>query len=123
MKKYLDRFGENSMLNDTYGLRYLPLFYEELTHDVSYIACQFNNISAAGRLLDEVERAIQKRLEDGPEIFEAVPSKKDREHPYYRIYVKNYIVYYVVLEEAGKKIMEVRRFLHNREDRDRKIEG
>ena len=28
-----------------------------------------------------------------------------------------YVVYYVLLEEHGKKIMEVRRFLHAREDR------
>ena len=111
------------MQNETYELRYLPLFYEELEHDVSYIADQLKNVSAAGGLIDGVERAIQKRLEDGPEKFEAVPSKKDREHPYYRIYVKNYIIYYVVLEEAGKKIMEIRRFLHSRQDRDRKIEG
>ncbi len=64
------------MLNDTYGLRYLPLFYEELDHDVSYIACQLKNISAAGRLLDEVERAIQKRLEDGPDSTPHIDNTK-----------------------------------------------
>lgn len=36
----------------------------------------------------------------------------------FHTYVKNYVVYYVLLEEHGKKIMEVRRFLHAREDRD-----
>ena len=34
---------------------------------------------------------------------------------YYRIYVKNYIVYYVVIDDEGPdKITEVRRFLYNK---------
>lgn len=36
---------------------------------------------------------------------------------YYRIYVKNYIVYYVVIDDKGSdKIMEVRRFLYNKQN-------
>ncbi len=38
---------------------------------------------------------------------------------YYRIYVKNFTVYYVVIPMGDRKIMEVRRFLYNRQDRDR----
>ncbi len=109
------------MLNKSYELRYLPLFYEELDHDISYIAFKLQNPDAANRLLDDVEKAILKRLEDGPEVFERVPSRKDRIHPYYRIYVKNYIIYYTVFEENDKKIMEVRRFMHTLEDRENKI--
>lgn len=108
------------MLSETYELRYLPLFYEELNERVSYIAFILENPGAANNLMDDVESAILKRLEEGPAIFEPVPSRKDRV-PYYRIYVKNYVIYYVVLEENGKKIMEVRRFLHTLEDRDHKI--
>ena len=104
-----------------YELRYLPIFYDELEHDVSYIAFNLGNPEAANTLLDEVEAAIFKRLEDGPEIFEQVPSHKKRKHPYYRIYIKNYVIYYVVIEENGKKIMEIRRFLHSLEDRDNKL--
>lgn len=34
-------------------------------------------------------------------------------------YIKNYIVYYVVIDdEASNKIMEVRRLLFNRQDKD-----
>ena len=103
------------MHKDSYVLRYLPLFYEELEHDVIYIASNLSN------LLVDVEAAIFKRLKDGPEMFEKVPSRKDRKHPYYRIYVRNYIIYYVVFEENGKKIMEVRRFRNSREDRSRDL--
>jgi mRNA-degrading endonuclease RelE of RelBE toxin-antitoxin system len=106
------------MRKKKYELRYLPLFFEELDHGVSYIAFTLGNTVAANRLLDEVEAAILKRLEDGPDSFEQVFSRKERKAPYYRIYVMNYVIYYVVLEERGKKIMEVRRFLHAREDRD-----
>ena len=36
---------------------------------------------------------------------------------YYRIYVKNYIVYYVVIDDENPdKIMEVRRFLYNKQN-------
>ena len=35
----------------------------------------------------------------------------------YRIYVKNFVVYYVVIDDEGEdKIMEVRRFLYNKQD-------
>ena len=121
MMKFSVRLEERSMGNKEYELRYLPLFYEDLDHDVSYITFILNNPSAANRLLDDVEAAILERLEIGPEMFEPVQSRKDRLHPYYRIYVRNYVIYYVVFEENGQKVMEVRRFLHLRENRDRKI--
>ena len=36
---------------------------------------------------------------------------------YYRIYVKNYIVYYVVIDDEGPdKIIEIRRFLYNKQN-------
>ena len=38
---------------------------------------------------------------------------------YYKIYVKNYVAYYVVIDDEGSdKIMEVRRMLYNRQDRE-----
>jgi len=109
------------MRNCRYELRYLPLFYEELDHDVSYIAYELGNQDVANRLLDDVETAILKRLEDGPELFEEVPAVKERHSKYFRIYVRNYVIYYTVIDEDDSRIMEVRRFLHAREDRYRKL--
>ena len=106
------------MRKKKYEIRYLPLFFEELDHDITYISFELKNKTAANRLLDEVEASILKRLDDGPESFETVYSRRDRINPYYRIYVRKYVIYYVVLEERGKHIMEVRRFMHAREDRD-----
>ena len=106
------------MQNKKYALRYLPMFYEELEHAVSYIVNHLGNPTAANNLLDNVDRAILNRLDNNPEGYEKVPSKNKRDYPYYRIYVGNYIVYYVVIPEGAKRVMEVRRFVHTLQNRN-----
>ena len=105
------------MASTAYSLRYLPLFYNDLEEAVEYIAEVLHNPDAANRLLDSVEMAIAERLPNA-ESFEPYHSVKGRPYPYYRIYVGNYTVYYVVIPDGRKKIMEVRRFLHNLQNRD-----
>ena len=51
--------------------------------------------------MNDVEDAILERLEY-PLAFEPFPSKK-RDYPYYRIYIRNYVIYYVVIGD----VMEV----------------
>lgn len=103
---------------DKYDLRYLPLFYEDLEQKVLYIAEQLHNEKVANDLLDAVENAIMQRLPNA-EAFEPYQSLKERRYRYYRIYVKNFVIYYVVIDDEGpKKIMEVRRFLYNKQDRE-----
>ena len=87
----------------------LPLFEYDLNDAVEYIRYHLGKPAAAKTLIDEVERAIMKRL-DNPESFEPYYSAKERRFPYYRIYVKNYIVFYVVIED----VMEVRRLVYNK---------
>ncbi|MCR5598719.1 MAG: type II toxin-antitoxin system RelE/ParE family toxin [Lachnospiraceae bacterium] len=106
---------------DKYTLRYLPLFYDDLEEQVAYISDVLLNPSAANDLLDSVEKAILDRLPNA-ESYEKYHSRKERKYPYYRIYVKEYTIYYVVIPAGhGKKIMEVRRILHNLQDRDQYI--
>ena len=107
-------------MDNEYELRYLPLFYEDMYEKVTYIREKLLNPEAADNLIDAVEKAILDRLPNC-ESFEPYHSVKEREYPYYRIYVKNFIVYYVVIHMDDRKIMEVRRFLYNRQDRDRII--
>ena len=95
------------MLGEAYALEYLPLFDEELAAAVRYIAIELANPDAAAKLVDDVESAITNRR-FAPEAFEPVHSEKDREHPYYRIAVGNYLVLYCVID----KVMEVRRFVY-----------
>ena len=101
------------MADTDYKLRYLPLFYRDLEEKIVYISEMLQNPQAAKDLLDDVERVILERLPNA-ESFEPYYSAKERRYKYYRIYVKNYIVYYVVIDDKeSDKIMEVRRFLYN----------
>ena len=75
------------------------------------------NPKAANDLLDKVEAAIMERLPVA-ESFEPYHSIRD----YYRIYVDNYVIYYVVISDnPDDLIMEVRRFLYNGQNRDKLI--
>lgn len=105
-------------MGDTnYKLRYLPLFYRDLEEKIVHIAETLQNPKAANDLLNDVENAIFERLPNA-KSFEPYHSAKERRYKYYRIYVKNYIVYYVVIDNEGSdKIMEVRRFLYNKQNR------
>lgn len=56
------------------------------------------------------------------EAFEPYESLRERQHLYYRIYVGNFVVFYVVIDEGeAGKVMEVRRFLYNKQDAEQKI--
>ena len=74
-----------------YQLRYTRLFEQDLMRAAQYI--------------DQV-------LDNFAESFEPYPSTKQREYPYYRIYVHNCTVFYVVIDG----VMEVRRFLYSAQD-------
>ncbi len=106
------------MTNDQYQLRYLPLFFDDVSNVAAYISNELSNPKAAKDLIDDIESAILKRLPNC-ESFETYNSKKNRKYPYYRIYVKNYIIYYIVIDdEVSNKIMEVRRLLFDRQDQE-----
>ena len=102
------------MSSKQYQLRYLPIFYDDLSNAVEYIRSFLKNPQAAEKLIDKVENAIFKRS-NCAESFEPYPSTRNRENPYYAIYVDNYIIFYVVLNH---KIMEVRRFLYKGQNKD-----
>ena len=92
-----------------YELRFLPRFEEDVREALDYIRLTLRNPEAAERLVDRVFEAIYAR-QNAPESFDRYPSKVDREHPYYRILVGNFMVLYVVIG----KTMEVRRFIYAR---------
>ncbi len=105
------------MLDGERKLRYIPLFYNDLENAADYIANTIGNVQAAVELLDKVEVAILNRLPIA-DAFEPYPSRKERKQDYYRIYVGNYVIYYVVLEEDGESVMEMRRFLYSGRNRE-----
>ena len=107
------------MFSKKYRLSYLPLFYKDLDEKVTYILEKLKNPKAANDLLDKVEAAIKERL-PAAESFEPYYSVRERRYAYYRIYVDNYIIYYVVIDDnPNDLVMEVRRFLYNGQNRDK----
>ena len=52
------------MENKSYQLRYLPIFETDLLSTVNYITNILKNDDAALRLVDDIESAILKRLEN-----------------------------------------------------------
>ena len=97
------------MMSDRgYRLRFLPIFKSDLIEASDYIRLVLDSPEAAKSLVDRVESAIMERLK-APDAFEQYKSSKDRKHPYYRIYVGNYTVFYVLIDD----VMEVRRLLYN----------
>ncbi len=101
------------MNKQTYKLTFLPLFEDDLLEITNYITNTLQNPSAAHRLVDDVELAIIKRLEM-PLSYAPYQSSKLRKHPYYRINVRNFSVFYVVIDDT----MEVRRLLYSKRNID-----
>ncbi len=104
---------------DEYRLSFLPQFSEDLNRIAEYISNNLMNPIAADELVETVLDKIEERRKNSPESYEPHQSKKQRQYPYYRIYVGDYVVFYVVIHTDSEPIMEVRRLLHTRQDRNR----
>ena len=96
-------------MDKKYELSYLPIFEQDMMDVRDYIAFNLKNPKAALRLIEDTEHAIYKRLEN-PLAFEPYQSARDRGHRYYRINIRNYSVFYVVIGNT----MEVRRFIYSK---------
>ena len=96
-------------MDKQFKLSYLPLFEKDLESARDYIAVNLKNPIAARRLVEDTEHAIMKRLSN-PLGFKPYHSARDRKQPYYRISIKNFSVFYVVIGD----VMEIRRFVYSR---------
>ena len=92
-----------------YSLSYLPQFEHDLAAARDYITFTLLNPEAALKLIEDAEKAIMKRL-DSPLSFQPYSSKRKRKYPYYRINVRNFSIFYVVIGD----VMEVRRFVYSK---------
>ena len=99
------------MPDSKFQLRYLPKYEDDLNEIIDYIVLNLKNSTSANRLLDKIESSIVERSYF-PLSFESYQSVKKRKHPYYRIYVDNFTIFYVVIGD----IMEIRRILYSRRD-------
>lgn len=98
----------------SFELFYSPLFYEDLDKITDYMLFELKNELAAKTLINNAEIAIKKRLSN-PLSTEPYRSIGNRPHPYRRILVDNYLIFYVVTDNA----MIIRRMLYGRRDLDR----
>ena len=110
-KRFLLGPGNVLMEKKDYRLKILPLFEEDLNGIIHYIVHNLRNPNAANNLVNLVEKAIYKRLPYA-DSFEPYRSLKKRKYPYYIIRVKNFNIFYVVIED----VMETRCILCNRRD-------
>ncbi|RJE46575.1 MULTISPECIES: type II toxin-antitoxin system RelE/ParE family toxin [unclassified Dehalobacter] len=94
-----------------YSLRYIPRFGADLNEIVDYLVFKLHNPDAAVRLINKIENSITERL-NWPLSFEPFQSNRKRKNPYYRIYVDNFTIFYVVIDN----VMEVRRILYKGRD-------
>lgn len=99
------------MEKNKFSLRYLPKYEVDLNEIVDYISFTLQNPESALRLIDKIEKAVMDRL-SFPLSFSPFQSMKRRKNQYYRIYVDNFTIYYVVIDN----VMEVRRILYGKRD-------
>lgn len=92
-----------------YTLDIRPTFVDELDRAVEYIERKFKNPIAADNLIADVYAAIDERL-FAPKLYEPCYRPPDVTQPYYRIDVRNYSIYYVVIGS----VMEVRWFRYSK---------
>ena len=96
-------------MKSKYKIRYLPKFKQDLKQILKYITYELKNENAALRLADQISEAIIKRSFN-PNFFEEYHGIRNRKDKWYRICIKNYVIFYVVIDD----VMEVRRILSRR---------
>ena len=92
-----------------YTIKYFPQYINEFNDILKYITKNLNNKIAAENFYNQVVEKIEKRSEN-PTNFEKYNSYRKRKNTYYKIYVKNYTIFYTV----NNDIMEVRRILYSK---------
>ena len=96
------------MANKKYEIRYLPTFISQLNNILFYITYELKNKIAADNFYKEVVKQIEIRS-NAPESYEVFKAIKGEQIKFYKINVKNYIIFYVVKDN----VMEVRRIYYS----------
>ena len=99
-----------------YKIKYTSTFIKQFDNISKYFIYKLQNKIVAENFYNEVITEIEKRSEN-PESFENYKSSRKRKNTYYRIYVKNYTIFYVVQNNT----MEIRRILYSRRNFDNLI--
>ncbi len=104
------------MANNKYIIKYSSTYINQFNSILKYLVDNLKNKIAAENFYNEVIKEIEKRS-NNPESYEKYISNRKRKNTYYKIRVKNYMIFYIVKEN----IMEVRRILYSRRNFDKLI--
>ena len=104
------------MEKSSYVIKYTSTFINQFNSILKYLVNKLDNKIAAEKLYNEVIREIEKRSSN-PESYEKYIGVRKMKNIYYRIYVKNYTIFYVVKDNT----MEVRRILYSKRNLDKFI--
>ncbi len=104
------------MAKNKYTIQYTETFIKQFNNILKYFIYKLQNKIAAENFYNEVIQEIEKRSEY-PESFEKYNSTRKRKNTYYRIYIKDYTVFYTVKDN----VMEIRRILCSRRNFDKLI--
>lgn len=104
------------MANNKYTIKYTATFINQFDNISKYFIYKLKNKIAAENFYNEVIKEIEKRSEN-PEGFEKYRSSRKRKNTYYRIYVKNYTIFYIVKDNT----MEIRRILYSKRNFEKLI--
>ena len=96
-------------MNNKYTIKYTDTFIKQFNNILKYFIYKLQNKIEAENFYNEVIKEIEKRSEY-PESFEKYNSSRKRKNTYYRIYVKNYTIFYTIKDNT----MRVRLILSSR---------
>ena len=97
------------MEKNKYIIKYTYTFTNQFNNIIKYFIYNLQNNIIAKNFYNEVITEIEKRSKN-PQSFQKYNSVKKRKNTYYRIYVKNYTIFYIVKDN----IMEIRRILYSK---------
>ncbi len=95
---------------------YLPLAESDLLNALDYIACILAAPDAARDLLDRFDETV-KQIAEFPYACELYRTDRPMRDEIRKVPVGNYVLYYAVFRDR----IEIRRFLHSRQDSGRKF--
>lgn len=97
------------MIKKKYKVVYTELFRTDIKNAFNYIVNELDNLIAAERLMELIKEKIEERAKY-PESFSVVKISKNKNRKWYRINVKNYVIFYTVENDT----IAMRRFLYSR---------
>ena len=87
-----------------FHIEYAPEFERKLYQIAGHIWREYGDLDAAERFVLTVETLIQKRANSGPDSFEKCISQRTRQHSFYRIYLRKWVIYYVVDDDKMRVV-------------------